>query len=84
LNEKKILQKILSGSKNIAFDDFVKLMNSFGFFLDRVNGSHHIFKRKGIFEILNIQNVNGQVKHYQIKQFMSIIEKYGLEIKVEK
>jgi len=80
LNENKILQKILTGSKNIAYDDFVKLALSFGFYLDRVNGSHHIKKKKGIIEIMNIQNVNGQVKPYQIKQFMFIIEKYGLKI----
>ena len=78
MNEKKILQKLLSGSKNIAFDDFVKLLYSFGFYLDRVGGSHNIFKKKGVFEMINIQNVNGQVKPYQIKQFLTIIEKYGL------
>ncbi|MBX3043955.1 MAG: type II toxin-antitoxin system HicA family toxin [Candidatus Kapabacteria bacterium] len=84
MNEKKILKKILSGSKNIAFDDFVKLIFSFGFFLDRENGSHHIFKRKGIIEMLNIQNVNGQVKPYQVKQFLTIIENYGLKMEETK
>lgn len=81
MNEKKLLLKLLSNSKNIKFDEFVRLVGSFGFYLVRVSGSHHIFKRDGISEMVNIQNVNGEAKPYQIKQFLSIVEKYGLEIR---
>lgn len=34
--------------------------------------------------MLNIQNVNGQVKPYQIKQFLTIFENYGLEMEETK
>jgi len=37
---KKILVKVLSGSKNIAFADFVLLVEGFGFRLSRISGSH--------------------------------------------
>ncbi len=37
------------------------------------------FKIDGITEMVNIQNVNGEAKTYQIKKFLSIVEKYGLK-----
>ncbi|MCX6152804.1 MAG: type II toxin-antitoxin system HicA family toxin [Candidatus Kapabacteria bacterium] len=78
--DQKLLKKILAGSKNINFDDFVKLVIGFGFVQDRVHESHNIFKKEGIKELVNIQNVSGEVKPYQIKQFLSIIEKYNLTL----
>ena len=81
MNNKKFLAKILLNQKNVKFADFVKLISSFGFKLDRVNGSHHIFVHDDIDEIINIQNVKGEAKPYQIKQFLKIIELNNLELK---
>ena len=80
MKEKKLLKKILAGSKNIPFQDFVSLVQAFGFQLARTHGSHHIFHHDSIQELINIQNVHGQVKPYQIKQFLELIEKYDLPI----
>ncbi len=80
MNNKKFLTKILLNQKNIKFADFVRLINSFGFKLDRVNGSHHIFIHNDIDEIINIQNVKGEAKPYQIKQFLKIIELNNLKL----
>jgi predicted RNA binding protein YcfA (HicA-like mRNA interferase family) len=80
LKEKKLLKKILAGSKNISFRDFVSLLQAFGFQLSRTHGSHHIFQHTGIRELINIQNVRGQAKPYQIKQFLELIEKNDLQI----
>jgi predicted RNA binding protein YcfA (HicA-like mRNA interferase family) len=80
LKEKKLLKKILAGSKNISFRDFVSLLQAFGFQLSRTQGSHHIFQHTGIRELINIQNVHGQAKPYQIKQFLELVEKYNLQI----
>jgi predicted RNA binding protein YcfA (HicA-like mRNA interferase family) len=74
----KLLAKILSGSKNIQFDEFVILVEAFGFHLARINGSHHIFQHPTIAEQLNLQNKNGQAKSYQIKQFLRFVEEYNL------
>ncbi len=41
-------------------------------------GSHHIYSRNGIEELLNLQDVKGKAKPYQVKQLIKIIEKYGL------
>jgi predicted RNA binding protein YcfA (HicA-like mRNA interferase family) len=81
---KKILAKVLSGSKNIAFEDFVRLVEGFGFLLSRVSGSHHIFVHDSVKELVNLQNVKGQVKPYQVKQVMELIERYNLEMEKEK
>ena len=77
---KKILAKVLAGSKNIAFNDFILLVEEFGFRLARVSGSHHIFVHNSVKELVNLQNVNGQVKPYQIKQFMELVERYNLKL----
>jgi predicted RNA binding protein YcfA (HicA-like mRNA interferase family) len=80
MNRKKLLLKILSGSKNISFKDFCNLLFGFGFELVRTKGSHNIYKNDKVPELINIQNVNGFVKTYQVKQFLKIIEKYNLKL----
>ena len=78
MNKGKLLRKIASGSNDIKFSEFVTLLKACGFTLDRVSGSHHIFKHPAVTEIINIQNCNGQVKPYQIRQFLKLIERYGI------
>ena len=80
MNKQKLLLQIHNNHKNVRFGDFVLLIQSFGFKLLRISGSHHIFEHKNINEIINIQNVNGKAKPYQIKQFMALIEKYCLTL----
>jgi hypothetical protein len=80
LNKRKLLKRILSGSRNVRFLEFVNLVQAFGFRLSRVSGSHHIFARPGIPELLNLQDVNGQVKPYQINQWLRLIERYNLRM----
>jgi predicted RNA binding protein YcfA (HicA-like mRNA interferase family) len=74
----KLLANILRGSKNIRFDEFVTLVEAFGFQLVRISGSHQIFQHPAITEQLNLQNKNGQAKPYQIKQFLHLVEEYNL------
>lgn len=83
MKKKKLLQKVLSGSKNISFDDLVLLLYAFGFSLSRSGGSHHIFIHPDVDELINIQNVKGEAKPYQIKQFLDLVEKYNLKMKEE-
>lgn len=80
MNKRRLLQKILGGSKNIAFGDMIALVEAFGFRLSRVNGSHHIFTHPEINELVNLQNVGGQAKPYQIKQFLRLVERYDLRM----
>ena len=80
MNKRKLLQKALAGSKNIRFDDFVTLVEAFGFALSRTSGSHQIFQHANVDELLNLQNSNGKAKPYQIKQFLELVELYNLEL----
>ena len=77
---KKTLQKVLASSKNITFSDFRRLIEGFGFELSRVRGSHHIFIHPEVKELVNLQNVKGQAKPYQVKQFMALVERYNLRL----
>ena len=47
-------------------------------FEERIKGSHHIFSRNGVEEILNIQPKKSKAKPYQVKQVRNIILKYRL------
>lgn len=67
MTPKKLPKQILSGSKNINFNDIVTLVEAFGFTLSRVNGSHHIFIHPQISELVNIQNAKGKAKPYKCK-----------------
>ena len=78
--KQKILKQILSGSKNISFNDIVTVVEAFGFTLSRVNGSHHIFIHPNIPELVNLQNAKGKAKPYQIRQFLTIVEQYNLKL----
>ena len=75
----KLLRKILDGGTdaNIPFDELCNLLRFLGF-LERVKGSHHIFFRNDIIEILNIQPKGPQAKPYQVKQIRTVIVKYRL------
>lgn len=80
MNKQKLLEKILAGSRNVRFADFVGLVEAFGFELARTRGSHHIYQHPAIIEILNLQEVNGQAKPYQMRQFLQLVEKYDLKL----
>jgi len=83
MNKQKLLKKVLAGSQNVRFDEMVMLAEAFGFRSARVSGSHHIFVRSGVRELVNLQNVKGQAKPYQIRQFLRIVERYNLKLEDE-
>jgi len=59
------------------------MVERFGFRLDRVSGSHHIFVHEAIPELVNLQEVKGEAKPYQIRQFLRLIERYNLKLEDE-
>ena len=75
----KLLIKILSGTSDatIPFEPLCSLLISMGF-EERIRGSHHIFSKAGIDEIINIQAKKGKAKSYQVKQIRDLIVKYRL------
>ena len=81
MSARKTLQKVLSGSKNVRFAEMVKLVEGFGFHQARISGSHHIFTHPAVPELVNLQNVRGEAKPYQVRQFMKLVEKYNLSLR---
>jgi hypothetical protein len=75
----KTLDQILRGNSdaNIDFNDLRSLLDAL-MFRERVNGSHHIFTRTGVSEIINLQPRGSKAKSYQVKQVRQLITKYSL------
>lgn len=75
----KLLTKILSGTSddNTQFDGLCQLLRNLGF-EECIKGSHHIFTKEGIEEILNLQTKRTKAKPYQVKQVRMVILKYKL------
>lgn len=81
---RRLLIRLTGGSvKNVRFTEFRTLVEAFGFRLDRVNGSHHIFVHPGIPEIVNLQEVGGEAKPYQVRQVLRLVERYNLRLPVQ-
>jgi predicted RNA binding protein YcfA (HicA-like mRNA interferase family) len=80
----KIREKVLIGDSdsNTDFDDLRKLLQSFGF-AERIKGSHHIFTKTEVEEIINIQPLKSKAKAYQVKQIRNLIFKYRLGVNDE-
>ena len=76
---RKFIDRIRSGrsDSNIPFEQTVSLLEYLRFD-KRISGSHHIFTRQGIEELIDIQEVEGKVKPYQVKQVRAVLKKYNL------
>jgi predicted RNA binding protein YcfA (HicA-like mRNA interferase family) len=75
----KLFLKILSGKSdnNIEFKELIYLLLFLNFEV-RQKGSHHIFWRNDVEEIINLQPLGSKAKAYQVKQIRNIIIKYQL------
>jgi predicted RNA binding protein YcfA (HicA-like mRNA interferase family) len=75
----KLLSELLRGRSdtNIEFDELCQLLRRLGF-EERVRGSHHIFRKSGIGERINLQKDGRKAKAYQSRQVRAVIVKYGL------
>jgi predicted RNA binding protein YcfA (HicA-like mRNA interferase family) len=80
----KLLIKILKGTsdKNIGFAEFRHLLVRLGF-EERIRGSHHIFTKDGVEEILNVQEKEGKAKPYQVKQVRNLIVNYKIHLRAD-
>lgn len=73
----KLLERILRGTSdaNIPFAGMCQLLRRLGF-EERIRGSHHIFAKEGVGEILNLQPKGAKAKPYQVKQVRNVILRY--------
>lgn len=81
MNRRRLLRRLAGGDvQNVSFADMVGLVNGFGFRLLRQRGSHHVFGHSAVAELVNLQEVDGEAKPYQIRQFMRLVERYNLKL----
>lgn len=80
MNERKLLAKALAGPRNMRFSEVVALAKAFGFRQSRVKGSHHVFVHPAVRELVNLQEVGGKAKPYQIRQLLDLVERYNLQL----
>jgi len=75
----KLILKLLTANsdKNFEFNDLVKILMNVSFDV-RIKGSHHIFTKESLEEIINIQPIDGKAKPYQVKQVRELLLKYKL------
>jgi hypothetical protein len=71
--------RILRGTSdaNIPFRGLCQLLRRLGFG-ECIRGSHHIFTKEGVEEILNSQPQGRQAKPYQVKQVRAVLLRYRL------
>jgi len=75
----KLLLQILRGDSdvNVSFNDLRGLLKELGFD-ERIRASHHIHRREGILEKINLQRDGNKAKAYQVRQVRNVILKYNL------
>ena len=84
MNRRRFLRRLASGAfQNVRFDDAVDLLIGLGFEAVRVSGSHHIYARGDVPELINLQNVRGEAKPYQLRQLMRLVERYNLILEAD-
>ncbi|WIG58099.1 MAG: hypothetical protein OJF49_000844 [Ktedonobacterales bacterium] len=75
----KLLRQVLSGKAdaNIPFDGLCGLLARLGY-IQSIRGDHHIFRKRGQPEIVNIQPLrDGKAKPFEVRQIRKLLQKYG-------
>lgn len=74
-----LVRRILAGTSDadIRFDELRRLLQRLGF-EERVRGSHHLFRRGGIEERINLQRDDAKAKPYQVCQVRDVLVRYRL------
>jgi predicted RNA binding protein YcfA (HicA-like mRNA interferase family) len=80
MRARKIYEKLLVKPQNVRFADFCKVVEAFGYRLDRTSGSHHIYEHPSATRPLNLQSRRGEAKPYQIRQFLRDVEEFHLTL----
>ncbi len=71
---------LLSTNRSVSYRDFVAMVEAFGFRNIRTRGSHATYVCPACAEPLNLQPKGKDAKRYQIRNFLDIVEEYGLTL----
>jgi predicted RNA binding protein YcfA (HicA-like mRNA interferase family) len=73
-------QLFANPSAVISFRDFERLLRAFGFELDRTVGSHRQYVHPDIPRAFPVQPGGKDAKRYQVREFLELVERYGLHL----
>jgi hypothetical protein len=80
----RLFNRIIAGAvTNVGFSDLVVLLEALGFNEVGGRGSHRVFARPGVVEILTLQELRGQAKPYQVRQVAAVVRRYNLQLEDE-
>ena len=64
----------------ISFREFERLLEAFGFRLDRVRGSHRHYVHSAVPFVLTVLPDGKDAHRYQVRRFLDMVDQYGLSI----
>ncbi|GAA0734238.1 type II toxin-antitoxin system HicA family toxin [Sphingomonas sp. ABOLD] len=77
----KLYAQLLSDPRAaLAFRDFERLLEAFGFILDRTKGSHRQYVHPAVPFVLTVQPDGKDAKRYQVRQFLAMVAEFGLSM----
>lgn len=80
MNRKKLLKRLVEGAlRNVAFGDMINLAEV-SVFAWRGSAAVIISSHPAIAERINLQEVKGEAKPCQIRQFLALLERYNLAL----
>lgn len=70
--KEKLLERLKNNPNDATFADIRAMLEQEGFQLDRVSGSHHVFKREDVIFVVPVHK--NRVKSVYVKRAVAIIE----------
>lgn len=72
----KLAEWILQGTSdaNVGFDDLRVFLLRYGF-VERIRGSHHLFRKTGVEDKINLEREGAKAKPYQVRQVRAVLIK---------
>ena len=83
MNKRQLLEKISASPYNVRFADLVVLIEALGYSLERITGSHHIYRHPELRQPLNLQPDDGKAKPYQVRQVLREVQANQLSLEDE-
>jgi predicted RNA binding protein YcfA (HicA-like mRNA interferase family) len=75
----KLIAKAKNNPGGLRFEEACKLAEYFGFVQTGGKGSHRVYARVDVLEIVNLQSKkDGKAKRYQVEQILELVEGYSL------
>ncbi len=69
-----------STNRSVDYRDFIAMVEAFGFANIRTKGSHRSFANPACPRLLVLQPKGKDAKRYQIREFLDMVEEYGLTL----